>query len=235
MAPFCRTPLCKKLKAIAVNGSKILPDWGYVGSENGGKLVIHAATSGDGNTKFNSTDTFIGLTEREQDFINFTAEFNKPPKYDFLYGGSSLYGSLSPQIVREWLAFHVRLFGEKSHFVIHDAGGIHEGVIAVLKPWMKKRYVTLQDIRDKERFDGYCHNQFLILGLEEDHGKSYSLPKIRDNSVDLQEGAQKRYGHLVPSSSSTVPLSDNMLPGTPLKAKGLRQKEEFDIDRTTTG
>ncbi|XP_009604703.1 galactan beta-1,4-galactosyltransferase GALS3 [Nicotiana tomentosiformis] len=168
-----------KLKSITVNGSKILPDWGYgrvytvlvinctfpipVGTENGGKLVIHAATNGGGDAKFNTVDTFVGLTETEQDFINFTAEFNKPPKYDFFYCGSSLYGNLSPQRVREWLAFHVRLFGEKSHFVIHDAGGIHEGVMAVLKPWMEKGFVTLQDIRDQERFDGYYHNQFLIV------------------------------------------------------------------------
>ncbi|KAL2556339.1 hypothetical protein Fot_01078 [Forsythia ovata] len=33
----------------------------------------------------------------------------------------------------------------------------------VLKPWMEKGFVTLQDIRDQERFDGYYHNQFLIV------------------------------------------------------------------------
>lgn len=165
---------------INVTGTKILPDWGYgrvytvlvvnctfpvsVGDgRNGGKLLIHATTNGGGDTKFNNTDTFVALTESEQEFVNFTSTFNKPPKYDFLYCGSSLYGNLSPQRVREWLAFHVRLFGEKSHFVIHDAGGVHEGVMAVLKPWMEKGYVTLQDIRDQERFDGYYHNQFLIV------------------------------------------------------------------------
>ncbi|XP_009593251.1 galactan beta-1,4-galactosyltransferase GALS3 [Nicotiana tabacum] len=171
-------PFNKNHNSISVTGHKILPDWGYgrvytvlvinctfpvpVG-DDGGKLLIHAATNGGGDTKLNTTDTFEALTETGEDFINFTSTFKSPPKYDFLYCGSSLYGNLSPQRVREWLAFHVRLFGEKSHFVIHDAGGVHEGVMEVLKPWMDKGYVTLQDIRDQERFDGYYHNQFLIV------------------------------------------------------------------------
>ncbi|XP_049383249.1 galactan beta-1,4-galactosyltransferase GALS3-like [Solanum stenotomum] len=170
----------KQKNPISVVGHKILPDWGYgrvytvlvinctfpvpVGNgETGGKLLVHATTNGGGDTNFNTTDTFEALSETGQDFVNFTSVYEAPPKYDFFYCGSSLYGNLSPQRVREWLAFHVRLFGEKSHFVIHDAGGVHEGVMEVLKPWMDKGYVTLQDIRDQERFDGYYHNQFLIV------------------------------------------------------------------------
>lgn len=165
-------------KHIIVPGSKILPDWGYgrvytvlvvnctfpipVG-ENGGKLLIHATTNGGGDAKLNVTDTFVALKESEQEFTDFISEFKNPPKYDFLYCGSSLYGDLSPQRIREWLAFHIRFFGVKSHFVIHDAGGVHEGVMAVLKPWIEKGYVTLEDIREQERFDGYYHNQFLIV------------------------------------------------------------------------
>jgi hypothetical protein len=57
----------------------------------------------------------------------------------------------------------VKLFGERSHFVIHDAGGIHEEVMEVLKPWMELGYVTLQEIKDQERFDGYYHNQFMVV------------------------------------------------------------------------
>ncbi|KAJ8549852.1 hypothetical protein K7X08_033559 [Anisodus acutangulus] len=169
-------PLNKHQNPISVIGNKILPDWGYGRvytvlvinctfpiSVSTGKLVIHAVTNGGGDTNVNTTDTFVALTETETDFVNFTTTYEAPPKYDFLYCGSSLYGNLSPQRVREWLAFHVRLFGEKSHFVIHDAGGVHEGVMEVLKPWMDKGYVTLQDIRDQERFDGYYHNQFLVV------------------------------------------------------------------------
>jgi hypothetical protein len=65
--------------------------------------------------------------------------------------------------VREWIAYHVRLFGPKSHFVLHDAGGVHEQVFEVLKPWIELGYVTLQDIREQERFDGYYHNQFIVV------------------------------------------------------------------------
>ncbi|XP_060193571.1 galactan beta-1,4-galactosyltransferase GALS3-like [Lycium barbarum] len=170
-------PFNKNQTPISVIGNKILPDWGYgrvytvlvinctfpVAIKTTGKLLIHAATNGGGDSNVNVTDTFVALTETETDFITFKSIFEAPPKYDFLYCGSSLYGNLSPQRVREWLAFHVRLFGEKSHFVIHDAGGVHEGVMEVLKPWMDKGYVTLQDIRDQERFDGYYHNQFLVV------------------------------------------------------------------------
>ncbi|XVF46089.1 hypothetical protein PTKIN_Ptkin02bG0260300 [Pterospermum kingtungense] len=157
---------------------KILPDWGYgrvytvvivnctfpqpINLDNsGGTLLLHASTSGGGDSKFNLTDTIPALTEPPGTF-NLSL-FTSKPKYDYLYCGSSLYGTLSPQRVREWLAYHVRLFGERSHFVIHDAGGIHEEVLEVLKPWMELGYVTLQDIREQERFDGYYHNQFMVV------------------------------------------------------------------------
>uniref|UniRef100_A0A5B6ZGW1 Glycosyltransferase family 92 protein n=1 Tax=Davidia involucrata TaxID=16924 RepID=A0A5B6ZGW1_DAVIN len=57
----------------------------------------------------------------------------------------------------------VRLFGEKSHFMIHEAGGVHSWMLEVLRPWMEKGYVTLHDIREQERFDGYYHNQFMVV------------------------------------------------------------------------
>lgn len=157
---------------------RILPDWGYgrvytvvvvnctfsepVNSDNsGGNLLLRASTSGAGDTDFNLTDTIEALSEQPGE-VNFDL-FTSPPKYDYLYCGSSLYGSLSPQRVREWLAYHVRLFGSRSHFVIHDAGGVHPEVLEVLKPWMELGYVTLQDIREQERFDGYYHNQFMVV------------------------------------------------------------------------
>ncbi|KAF4359818.1 hypothetical protein G4B88_020339 [Cannabis sativa] len=163
---------------ISTVGYKILPDWGYgrvytvvvvncTFSENinvdnsGGKLVLYASTSGAGDRKFNVTDRIEALTEAPGSLD--TALFSSKPKYDYFYCGSSLYGSLSPQRVREWLAYHVRLFGPRSHFVIHDAGGVHEEVMEVLKPWIELGYVTLQDIRDQERFDGYYHNQFMVV------------------------------------------------------------------------
>ncbi|XP_022847862.1 galactan beta-1,4-galactosyltransferase GALS2-like [Olea europaea var. sylvestris] len=165
---------------VTTVGQKILTDWGYgrvytvvvvnctfptptVTKGKGGKLLIHATTNGGGDSSFNTTDTILALNETAEEFANFTSQFSSQPKYDYLYCGSSLYGNLSPQRVREWLAYHVKLLGSKSHFVIHDAGGVHDGVMEVLKPWMEKGFVTLQDIRDQERFDGYYHNQFLIV------------------------------------------------------------------------
>ncbi|KAL8034020.1 hypothetical protein ABFX02_13G193500 [Erythranthe guttata] len=161
-------------------GLKILPDWGYgrvytvvvvnctfptsAGADGkGGQLLIHATTNGGGDRNINTTDTILALDETPEDFARFKEQFTSQPKYDYLYCGSSLYGNLSPQRVREWLAYHVRLFGGRSHFVIHDAGGVHDGLMNVLRPWMEKGFVTVQDIRDQERFDGYYHNQFLIV------------------------------------------------------------------------
>lgn len=165
-------------KAISTVGNKMLTDWGYgrvytvvvvnctfgvaVGGDgSGGRLVLHASTGGGGDRSLNVTDRIEALTERPGS-VNGSL-YTSAPKYDYLYCGSSLYGNLSPQRVREWMAYHVRLFGGKSHFVIHDAGGVHEGVLEVLKPWMDLGYVTLQDIRGQERFDGYYHNQFLVV------------------------------------------------------------------------
>ncbi|KAK7386602.1 hypothetical protein VNO78_26936 [Psophocarpus tetragonolobus] len=166
-------------KPITTRGYKYLPDWGYghvytvvvvnctfngttINADNkGGKLVFHASTSGSGDTKFNITDR-IEVLQEEPGTLNASLYVSKA-KYDYLYCGSSLFGDLNPQRVREWIAYHVKFFGPRSHFVIHDAGGVHEGVLEVLKPWMELGYVTLQDIRDQERFDGYYHNQFMVV------------------------------------------------------------------------
>ncbi|KAE9598688.1 putative Glycosyltransferase family 92 [Lupinus albus] len=165
-------------KPISTVGYKILPDWGYgrvytvvvvnctfsesLNSDNkGGKLILYASTSGGGNTNLNITDKFEVLTEKPNTLD--VSVFTSKPKYDYIYCGSSLYGDLNPHRVREWIAYHVNFFGPRSHFVIHDAGGVHEKVLKVLKPWMDLGYVTLQDIRDQERFDGYYHNQFMVV------------------------------------------------------------------------
>ncbi|XP_010434312.1 PREDICTED: galactan beta-1,4-galactosyltransferase GALS3-like [Camelina sativa] len=168
---------------ISTTGSKILTDWGYgriyttvvvnctfsslsaVNQQNsGGNLILHATT---GDPELNLTDSIPVLTEPPNsvdfDLYNSTTAAATKKKYDYLYCGSSLYGNLSPQRVREWIAYHVRFFGERSHFVLHDAGGIHEEVFEVLKPWIELGRVTLHDIRDQERFDGYYHNQFMVV------------------------------------------------------------------------
>ncbi|GAB4829484.1 Galactan beta-1,4-galactosyltransferase gals3 [Ancistrocladus abbreviatus] len=159
-------------------GVKILPDWGYgrvytvvvvnctfptpVGIDgSGGRLMLQASTNGGGDRDLNLTDSIEALIE-PPNTVNLS-HFTAPPKYEYLYCGSSLYGNLSPQRVREWIAYHVRLFGKRSHFVIHDAGGVHPEVMEVLRPWTELGYVSLHDIKDQERFDGYYHNQFLIV------------------------------------------------------------------------
>ncbi|RWW83343.1 hypothetical protein BHE74_00008154 [Ensete ventricosum] len=160
------------------SGYRILPDWGYgrvytvvvvnctfpvdVGLDgSGGQLVVHATTGGGGDRAVQTEERFVAVEEAPGS-VNASA-FWAPPKYDYLYCGSSLYGDLSPQRIREWMAYHARLFGERSHFVFHDAGGVHPGVMEVLRPWVEKGIVTVQDIREQERFDGYYHNQFLVV------------------------------------------------------------------------
>ncbi|KAL2340112.1 hypothetical protein Fmac_008052 [Flemingia macrophylla] len=161
-------------------GYKILPDWGYgrvytvvivnctfpgpLNADNsGGRLLLSASTSGGGDSALNSTDTMEVLTEAPNSLDTSLFSPNNKPKYEYLYCGSSLYGNLNAQRVREWIAYHVKFFGPRSHFVIHDAGGVHPQVLQVLQPWMDLGYVTLHDIRDQERFDGYYHNQFMVV------------------------------------------------------------------------
>ncbi|XP_074268933.1 galactan beta-1,4-galactosyltransferase GALS3-like [Silene latifolia] len=166
---------------VSVRGRKILPDWGYgrvyttivinctfpdtsiVSTPTvGGQLILKAAVNGGFDAELDPTDTILALTEPANSW-NLSKYTNTPPKYDYLYCGSPIYGNLSPQRVREWIAYHVRLFGERSHFVIYDAGGVHPEVLEVLKPWMELGYVTLQDVREQERFDAYYHNQFAVV------------------------------------------------------------------------
>lgn len=153
---------------------KILPDWGYGrvytvvvvnctfptnpnADNSGGKLLLYAYYS-------QSPRTFEKFTALEESpgAYNETV-YTTPPSLDYLYCGSSLYGNLSAARIREWVAYHAWLFGEKSHFVFHDAGGVSAEVRKVLEPWVKKGRVTVQDIREQEKFDGYYYNQFLVV------------------------------------------------------------------------
>uniref|UniRef100_A0A1J3F1F4 Glycosyltransferase family 92 protein n=1 Tax=Noccaea caerulescens TaxID=107243 RepID=A0A1J3F1F4_NOCCA len=171
-------PLDPTQDPISTDGVKILTDWGYgriyttvvvnctfqtistVNPENsGGNLILHATT---GDPDRNVTDSIPVLTESPNS-VDFELYNSTKQKYDYLYCGSSLYGNLSPQRVREWIAYHARFLGEKSHFVLHDAGGVQEEVFEVLRPWIELGRVTVHDIRDQERFDGYYHNQFMVV------------------------------------------------------------------------
>jgi hypothetical protein len=153
---------------------KMLPDWGYgrvytvvvvnctfsqsVGTDgDGGELILHALHGDD----FGKPERIFALKEKEDTYN--ASIYSQAPLYDYLYCGSSLYGDLNPQRMREWMAYHAKFFGPRSHFVFHDAGGVHPKVREVLEPWIRAGRVTLQDITEQEQFDGYYHNQFLIV------------------------------------------------------------------------
>uniref|UniRef100_A0A0D9WPX2 Glycosyltransferase family 92 protein n=1 Tax=Leersia perrieri TaxID=77586 RepID=A0A0D9WPX2_9ORYZ len=161
-------------RPVRTKAYKMLPDWGYgrvytvvvvnctfptnPNSNNaGGKLLVHAYYS----TASRRYERFVALEETPGSYDD--SRFNPPFPYDYLYCGSSLYGNLSAPRMREWLAYHARFFGERSHFVLHDAGGVSPEVAAVLDPWVRAGRVTVQDIRAQEEYDGYYYNQFLVV------------------------------------------------------------------------
>lgn len=153
---------------------KMLPDWGYGRvytvvvvnctfptnpnfDNSGGKLVLKAYY-GESQRKF---EKFTALEEAPGAYN--ASKYTPPYDYDYLYCGSSLYGNLSAARIREWMAYHAWFFGPRSHFVFHDAGGVSAEVRAALDPWVRLGRATVQDIRGQAEFDGYYHNQFLVV------------------------------------------------------------------------
>ncbi|XVF07255.1 hypothetical protein REPUB_Repub06bG0122700 [Reevesia pubescens] len=151
---------------------KMLPDWGYgrvytvvvvnctfpfnPNQDNlGGKLIINAYY-GESQRKY---EKFTALEEAPGSYSD--SKYHPPFQYEYLYCGSSLYGNLSADRMREWMAYHAWFFGPSSHFVFHDAGGVSPEVR--LDPWVRAGRATVQDIRDEAEFDGYYYNQFLVV------------------------------------------------------------------------
>ncbi|MCO5592814.1 hypothetical protein L7F22_046817 [Adiantum nelumboides] len=133
-------------------------DVGASPDQKGGQLILYA-THGDGLGK--PAERIVALTEDEH---SYDASFYQPPyPYEFVYCGSPLFSNLNAQRIREWIAYHVMLFGPKSHFIFHDAGGMHEEVRAVLEPWKKRGFITIQNVKQTTQYDGYYYNQFLIV------------------------------------------------------------------------
>lgn len=162
-------------QAVKGRGHKVLPDWNYgklytvvvitcyfaedVGvNGEGGELILHVSY-GD---QYRQPERIVVLEESKG---VYNASIFNPQSfpYDYVYCGSSVYGNISPQRMREWMAYHAKFFGEKSHFILHDSGGFHEDVRRVLEPWVKQGRVTLRNIRQQELYDGYYHNQFLVV------------------------------------------------------------------------
>ena len=104
---------------------------------------------------------FVALREAPGDY-NASA-FQPPFPYEYVYCGSPLYGSVSPQRTREWMTYHNHFFGDKAFFVLYDGGGIHDEVYEVLKPWMERGKLSIQNVREADIYDGYYHHQFAIV------------------------------------------------------------------------
>ncbi|KAK1619237.1 hypothetical protein QYE76_024754 [Lolium multiflorum] len=168
------TPTTPAPAAIRTKAYKILPDWGYGrvyttvvvnctfptnpnSANTGGKLLLHAYHS----TTSRRYERIPALEELPGSYNH--SLYSPPYQYDYLYCGSSLYGDLSAARMREWVAYHARFFGPRSHFVLHDAGGVSAEVRAVLEPWVKAGRITVQDIRAQAEFDSYYYNQFLVV------------------------------------------------------------------------
>ncbi|WVZ80966.1 hypothetical protein U9M48_028399 [Paspalum notatum var. saurae] len=161
-------------RPVRTKAYKMLPDWGYGrvytvvvvnctfpdnpnAGNRGGKLLVHAYYS----TASRRYERFVALEEAPGSYDE--SRFRLPFPYEYLYCGSSLYGNLSAARIREWLAYHTHFFGPRSHFVLHDAGGVTAEVMAVLDPWVRAGRVTIQDIRAQAEYDGYYYNQFLVV------------------------------------------------------------------------
>lgn len=162
----------KVVKGLA---RKTLPDWNYgrlytvvvitcffaedVGVRGeGGELILYASY-GD---QFRQPERIVALVESKGEY---NASIFNPQAfpYDYVYCGSPVFGDISPQRIREWMAYHAKFFGEKSHFILYDAGGYHRDVRKVLEPWIKQGRASLHNVRQQEIYDGYYHNQFLVV------------------------------------------------------------------------
>ncbi|XP_024382490.1 galactan beta-1,4-galactosyltransferase GALS1 isoform X2 [Physcomitrium patens] len=126
----------------------------------GGQLVLYASY---GDQYPRNPERIVALTEQPDEFPGVEFYESSDMKYDYVYCGSPLFGNLSPQKIREWIAYHAHFFGPRSHFFLYDAGGVHDNVRRMIEPWIKAGRVTLDNIREQEKFDGYYHNQFMVV------------------------------------------------------------------------
>lgn len=160
----------------------------------GGSLWI-SASYGDA---FRPDEKFIVLTEAPGDFN--TSAFKPPFPYEYVYCGSPLFGNLSPQRVREWIAYHSHLFGERAHFILYDGGGIHDEVYKILAPWVKLGKVSIQNVREANVYDGYLHHQFATVNdcmLRAQTLANWTFFFDLDEYLFLNESAQGGMGSLV--------------------------------------
>ena len=123
----------------------------------GGRLVITANYP----DAYRTPEKFVALIEAPGEYN--ASRFQPPYPYEIAFCGSPLYGDISPQRIREWMAYHAWLFGENSIFIFQDAGGIHSDVYRVLQPWIELGRVRVLNLRKAEVYEGYYHHQFTML------------------------------------------------------------------------
>lgn len=160
--------------AVKVKARAIKPDWDMgllygtmvivcefahdVGTEaEGGRLVLTASYP----DAFRAPERFVALTEMRGEYN--ASRFQPPYPYEITFCGSPLYGNISPQRIREWIAYHAYFFGNRTLFIFQDAGGIHDDVYKVLKPWIDLGRVHVANLRQAEVYEGYYHHQFTML------------------------------------------------------------------------
>ncbi|KAH7421973.1 hypothetical protein KP509_13G084100 [Ceratopteris richardii] len=127
----------------------------------GGSLIVYALHGHGSGLSDTIAERIVALTEKKGEYS--PQRFLPPYQYEFVFCGSPLFGRLSAQRIREWITYHAKLFGKNAHFFMYDVGGMTDSVWKVLAPWLKLGYVTVHDIRDLDKFDGYYHNQFLVI------------------------------------------------------------------------
>jgi hypothetical protein len=156
--------------SVKVTARSIKPDWNMgrlygtmvlvcefpheVGTDaEGGRLVLTAGYA----DVFRAPERFVALMEMKGEYN--ASRYSPPYPYEMTFCGSPLYGNISPQRIREWIAYHAWFFGENTLFVFQDAGGVHEEVYRVLKPWIELGRVRVQNLRQAEVYEGYYHHQ----------------------------------------------------------------------------
>lgn len=121
---------------------------------------------GPGSSKlcncFHPTCRFVAFTEAPGTY-NATKYDPASFPYDITFCASRLYGSVNPERIREWVAYHALLFGPRAHFLFHDAGGLDADVYRVLRPWIELGRVSVQNLQLLEVYQGRSHHQFTML------------------------------------------------------------------------
>ncbi|GJX40089.1 L-tryptophan--pyruvate aminotransferase 1 [Tanacetum coccineum] len=124
-----------------------------------------------GGSRFGSDPSFVrvSMMSKDEEFnlfidrLSMIQSFNDGNGNEIFYetrngnGNGNLrgrLGKLSVQSIWEWLAYHVKMCGEKSHLVIHDAGGVHPEVMEVLMSWVVTH--VSDTVLERDNDEGRC-------------------------------------------------------------------------------